>query len=122
MNGKFPAVAAIVMLSTFSPCQAATPLGSGAIHFTGSVVESACATSPQSNGWRISACPTRNFDVNVQGVEPKSFISSMGYGPVHAKLVNSKVQDRYLDQQYTLVDSTGMPVNTGNYIIILTMP
>ncbi|TYO70142.1 type 1 fimbrial protein [Pseudomonas sp. CK-NBRI-02] len=125
MNGKFPLVVAIAMLGAFPLSQAETLVGSGVIRFTGNVVESPCTTSFDSTGWRMDACPTpsRNIDVSVHPVRPKTSLSSSDSTSVKAKLVfSSTTEGRYFDQQYKLVDRAGKPVTTGNYLVTITMP
>jgi hypothetical protein len=72
----------------------------------------------------MDACPTpsRNIDVSVHRVRPKTSLSSDST-PVKARLVvSSTTEGRYFDQQYALVDRAGKPVTTGNYLVTVTMP
>ncbi|MEX5350810.1 type 1 fimbrial protein [Pseudomonas juntendi] len=125
MNGKFPVVLTIAVLSAFPLTQAETRVGAGVIRFTGHVVESPCRTSSDSTGWRMEACPipSRHIDVSVQQVRSQLSLSSTDFTPVQAKLVVSRTtESRYFDQQYTLVDRAGKPITTGNFLVTVSMP
>lgn len=103
-----------------STCGAAQSVGQGTIAFTGSVVETGCATNARSGAvMEVKGCADggRENRFDVRSVTP------VGGGAVPRLLrVADGSHGRSPDQRYVLVDGTGTPILSGNYVVTVTMP
>ncbi|MBK5416653.1 type 1 fimbrial protein [Pseudomonas sp. TH31] len=126
MYGKPLSVGISLFFAMSGACLAATSLGQGVIRFQGSIVESSCGSHVGANSTvELSGCSTsaQGSAVSARSVEPVSSVSAPDHSRVDVKLVKETRRDgRYYDQQYTLVDGAGKPVNSGTYLITLTAP
>ncbi|HEF4760160.1 TPA: type 1 fimbrial protein [Pseudomonas putida] len=107
-------------LTLNSACWAATLSAPGLIRFEGAIVERGCRSSLGADATlALNACPAAGHRtvVEVNDVDPLSPRSD-----IKVKLVADGGQGRYYDQQYRLVDGAGMPVQSGNYLITMTLP
>ncbi|MHC8354576.1 type 1 fimbrial protein [Pseudomonas sp. LB3P81] len=102
-----------------SACHAAPPMAQGTIRFQGAIVERGCsAAMGKPSTLMLNACPTPagTPTVNVHGIDPISARANL-------KLVSDSGREaRYYDQQFEIVDSSGAPVRSGNYLITMTLP
>ncbi|MGC5700149.1 type 1 fimbrial protein [Pseudomonas sp. NFXW11] len=124
MNVKFAVTAFGLLLGLSSSCFAAAPVAQGVIRFTGSIVETNCASSAASSGLKLRQCPqgSRGGSIDVQRVDPMAR-SGLASSRVKVKLLaDSGTQGRYYDQRYAFVDQAGKPLVSGTYLITLSVP
>ena len=103
-----------------STCGAAPSVGQGTIEFTGSIVETGCATNARSGAvLELTGCAeaSRGGDVDVRGLKPVASVDA-----AHVLLVADARSGRYYNQRYVLVDGAGKPIQSGNYVVTLTTP
>lgn len=61
--------------------------------------------------------------IEAQRLVPVSQVTALDASAVKVKLLAETGRDsRYFDRQYQLLDETGKPVRSGNYLITLSMP
>lgn len=123
MNATFASTAFGLLLGLSSSCFAAAPVAQGVIRFTGSIVESNCASSAASTGLSLRQCPqgSRGGAIDVTRVGTR--VSTVERSAVKLKLLaDSGSQGRYYDQQYAFVDQSGKAVTSGTYLITLSVP
>ncbi|BAQ73227.1 MULTISPECIES: hypothetical protein [Pseudomonas] len=123
MNATFASTAFGLLLGLSSSCFAAAPVAQGVIRFTGSIVESNCASSAASTGLSLRQCPqgSRGGAIDVTRVGTR--VSAVERSAVKLKLLaDSGSQGRYYDQQYAFVDQSGKAVTSGTYLITLSVP
>jgi len=108
------------------PCVAASAPSEGVIHFQGAIVEPACTSSMGEGAvMALTQCPaqSRGTTIEARRVVPVSHVTALDASAVKVKLLaDTGPHSRYFDQQYQLVDETGKPVRSGNYLITLSMP
>ncbi|MCF5668917.1 type 1 fimbrial protein [Pseudomonas marginalis] len=98
---------------------AAQTVGQGTIEFRGSIVEPGCATNARSGSVvELKGCAqaNRGSRLEVREMAPVASVNA-----AHVRLVADSVSGRYYDQQYVLVDGAGKRVQSGNYVITLTV-
>ncbi len=101
-------------------CAAAQTAGQGVIRFTGSIVESGCATNARSGAvMEVTGCASASrgshFDV-------RNMASAASVDAAHVRLVADTRNGRYYDQRYVLVDGAGKPIQSGSYVVTMTAP
>lgn len=114
-----------LLFSLSGACMAASPVGQGVIYFHGSIIEASCTPLTMADGLKLSNCPSlaRGSAISVRNVEPVSSVTALDHSAVSVKLVaDSGRSGPYYQQQYTLVDGQGKPVNSGKYLVTLTSP
>ncbi|MBV6664172.1 type 1 fimbrial protein [Pseudomonas yamanorum] len=120
-----PAICVGLLFGVSGVCMAASSAGQGVIYFHGSIVEPSCTPLAVANGLKLNDCPAlaRGSAISVRSVEPVSSVSALDHSAVSVKLVSdSGRENSYYQQQYSLVDSQGKPVNSGKYLVTLTSP
>jgi type 1 fimbria pilin len=120
MKIKCLPVAVSVFLALNGTCWAATPAAQGSIRFEGGIVERGCSPGVGADSTlHLKTCPAtgRTPAVNVSNIDPLSAPAD-----IRVKLLADRDQGRYYDQQYQLVDGTGAPVRSGNYLITVSLP
>lgn len=120
MKIKHLPVAISVVFTLSGSCWAATPAAPGTIRFEGAIVERSCSSGLSTQATvELNTCPAlgRATVINVRNVDPLS-----ARAQVTVKLLADSGQARYYDQRYALVDGTGAPVRSGNYLITMTLP
>lgn len=131
MNANHLSAAVGLFFGIIGPTFAATSSSQGVIHFYGSIVESPCSPDTHSvhndNGaiFSLSKCPqsARAGSLGVRSVQPVATVAALSPSAVKVKLVADSGQSgRYYNQQYALVDTAGKAVNSGAYIITMTLP
>lgn len=98
---------------------AAQTVGQGTIEFRGSIVEPGCATNARSSSVvELKGCvqANRGSRLEVREMAPVASVNA-----AHVRLVADSASGRYYDQQYVLVDGAGKRVQSGNYVITLTL-
>ncbi|WP_095061615.1 type 1 fimbrial protein [Pseudomonas sp. Irchel s3f7] len=122
MNSKHLAVGFSLLFALNGACLAA----SSTISFQGSIVESGCQPNMGTAAtFELYGCPvqSRTMAFSAKSITPTVGVSSLNPTGVKVKLLDEKERkSRYFDQQYALVDDTGAPVQSGNYLITLSMP
>ena len=107
-------------------CVAASAPSQGAIHFQGAIVEPACTSSAGEGAVvALTGCSaqSRGTTIEAQRLVPVSQVTALDPSTVKVKLLAETGRDsRYFDRQYQLLDETGKPVRSGNYLITLIMP
>lgn len=107
-------------------CVAASAPSQGAIHFQGAIVEPACTSSAGAGAVvALTGCSaqSRGTTIEAQRLVPVSQVTALDPSTVKVKLLAETGRDsRYFDRQYQLLDETGKPVRSGNYLITLIMP
>lgn len=100
---------------------ACSVMAEGTIRFEGAIVERGCsADRGQSSRLILNSCPALSGTpvLNVHGID-----SISATAPVTLKRVaESARQAGYYEQQFELVDGTGAPIRSGNYLITMTLP
>ncbi|WP_305955136.1 MULTISPECIES: type 1 fimbrial protein [unclassified Pseudomonas] len=92
----------------------------GVISFSGSLVDGPCATNARSSAsMELTGCTTASHDTHI---DVRKVATVAGIDAASARLVSQARVGRYYDQQYQLVDSLGMPIQSGAYVITLTSP
>ncbi|WP_277761951.1 type 1 fimbrial protein [Pseudomonas sp. A34-9] len=98
----------------------------GAIHFHGRIIESSCMAGRASYSFLdLLECPRANTRqvVNVRNVSRINAEASNPQGKVTAQLVtDTRKQEQYYAQRYVLRDAAGKQINSGNYLVTLTLP
>jgi hypothetical protein len=126
MNGKQMLLGISLYAAFNGPCIAASAPSRGVIHFQGAIVEPACTSSMGAGAVvALTGCPaqSRGTTIEARRVMPVSHVTARDASAVKAKLLSDTGRDsRYFDQQYQLVDETGKPLRSGNYLITLIMP
>ncbi|MFO2466303.1 type 1 fimbrial protein [Pseudomonas sp. 15FMM2] len=122
-----PAVGISVLFALVSTSSLAeTPVGTGVIHFQGSIVEPACQANRRAgSSLTFSGCPSfaRAATVSARSVEPVHAVSKPDGSVVNMKLVLETTGDgRYFNRQFTLSDATGKPLHSGAYLVTLAYP
>lgn len=118
MKIKSVSVVAGLLCVAAGVCSAAQSAGHGVIEFRGSIVEAGCAANARSGAvMELSGCIT-----DSRSSRPEARNMATGGGAARAQLVSQSRDGRYFDQRYLLVDATGKPVESGNYVITLTSP
>lgn len=112
-------------------CFAESPMSQGVIYFQGGIVEETCTPVIQSGNYEQSTrfelekCPTliRRGAVRVRDVNSVGSGTVLDHSRVNVQLIadNGKSGSTY-SQQYSLVSSTGKLVDSGAYLITLTVP
>ncbi|UZM14611.1 type 1 fimbrial protein [Pseudomonas kielensis] len=109
-------------------CVAASAPSQGAIHFQGAIVEPACTSSAGAGAVvALTGCSaqSRGTTIEAQRLVPVSQVTALDASTVKVKvklLAETGRDSRYFDRQYQLLDETGKPVRSGNYLITLIMP
>lgn len=107
-------------------CVAASAPSQGVIHFQGAIVEPACTSSAGASAVvALTGCSaqSRGTTIEAQRLVPVSQVTALAASAVKVKLLAETGRDsRYVDRQYQLLDETGKPVRSGNYLITLIMP
>lgn len=107
-------------------CVAASAPSQGAIHFQGAIVEPACTSSAGEGAVvALTGCSaqSRGTTIEAHRLVPVSQVTALDASTVKVKLLAETGRDsRYFDRQYQLLDETGKPVRSGNYLITLIMP
>jgi type 1 fimbria pilin len=108
-------------------CLAAVPaVTQSVIEFRGSIVEPSCTSRANEHSkFELKGCPPSSYTtiVNVSRVDPINTARSPDQSNINVKLLAESGHDgRYYDQQYELMDAAGTPVQSGKYLITLTMP
>ena len=107
-------------------CVAASAPSQGVIHFQGAIVEPACTSSAGAGGVvALTGCSAQSLGTTIeaQRLVPVSQVTALDASAVKVKLLTETGRDgRYFDRQYQLLDETGKPVRSGNYLITLSMP
>lgn len=94
----------------------------GVIQFHGSIVEPGCTSVAQGGTlMELKGCPLASRGNQFQA-QPVGQVKALGNAAANVKLVADSGAGRYYDQRYVLVDSLGKPVQSGNYVITMTMP
>lgn len=98
----------------------------GVIRFRGNIVESSCMAGGASETFvDLVECPQANTG-QVISVRNVSLVDSNANNPqtnVTAQLIAyANQRDHYYTQRYMLRDGEGKPVNSGNYLVTLTLP
>ncbi|MDP9502158.1 type 1 fimbrial protein [Pseudomonas protegens] len=123
MNATFASTAFGLLLGLSSSCFAAAPVAQGVIRFTGSIVESNCASSAASTGLSLRQCPQGSRGGVIDVTRVGTSVSAVDRSAVKLKLLtDSGSQGRYYDQQYAFVDQSGKAVTSGTYLITLSVP
>ncbi|MGZ0785110.1 type 1 fimbrial protein [Pseudomonas sp. TKO26] len=123
MNVTFASTAFGLLLGLSSSCFAAAPVAQGVIRFTGSIVESNCASSAASTGLSLRQCPQGSRGGAIDVTRVGASVSAVDRSAVKLKLLaDSGSQGRYYDQQYAFVDQSGKAVTSGTYLITLSVP
>ncbi|WP_137806424.1 type 1 fimbrial protein [Pseudomonas sp. G(2018)] len=120
MKIKHLPVAISVFFTLSGSSWAATPGAPDTIRFEGAIVERSCSSGLSTQATvKLNTCPAlgRATVVNVRNVDPLSASAQ-----VTVKLLADSGQGRYYDQRYALVDATGAPVRSGNYLMTMTLP
>ncbi|VVN29893.1 hypothetical protein PS664_04768 [Pseudomonas fluorescens] len=100
-------------------CMAASQ---GVIHFSGSIVEQGCSTSARSGSMmELKGCPVASRGSQFD-VRPVTTVNAVGNASGNVRLVADSGSGRYYDQRYLVVDSTGKPIQSGNYVVTVTAP
>lgn len=113
----------ILLFSLSGLCHGATTLATGVIQFHGRIVEAPCTPSIQLNTFKLIDCPptARGNDVRVQPTASATVVGASSANKVRLKLVtDTRNNERYYKQHYTVIDASGEAVTSGNYIITLT--
>ncbi len=107
-------------------CVAASAPSQGVIHFQGAIVEPACTSSAGEGAVvALTGCSaqSRGTTIEAHRLVPVSQVTALDASTVKVKLLAETGRDsRYFDRQYQLLDETGKPVRSGNYLITLIMP
>ena len=107
-------------------CVAASAPSQGVIHFQGAIVEPACTSSAGEGAVvALTGCSaqSRGTTIEAHRLVPVSQVTALDPSTVKVKLLAETGRDsRYFDRQYQLLDETGKPVRSGNYLITLIMP
>lgn len=107
-------------------CVAASAPSQGVIHFQGAIVEPACTSSTGEGAVvALTGCSaqSRGTTIEAHRLVPVSQVTALDASTVKVKLLAETGRDsRYFDRQYQLLDETGKPVRSGNYLITLIMP
>lgn len=111
-------------------CVAASAPSQGVIHFQGAIVEPACTSSAGEGAVvALTGCSaqSRGTTIEAHRLVPVSQVTALDASTVKVKvkvklLAETGRDSRYFDRQYQLLDETGKPVRSGNYLITLIMP
>ncbi|SEM49131.1 hypothetical protein SAMN04487857_102264 [Pseudomonas sp. ok272] len=94
---------------------------SGVIRFQGSIVEVGCvAQRAEGAAMELRGCPmiARSNGISVPGARPLGSVTPVGNSTANVQLkADSRQRDRFI-----LVDATGKHVQSGAYIVTLTLP
>lgn len=124
MNQKILTTGHFVLLfNLIGTCYAATPLASGVIHFSGSIVEATCTHSRQLNIVKLSNCPQVVSDRDVYGqvVATVQGVGASNHQQASLKRVDANpLAAKKPEQSYALVTPTGHPIASGSYVITIT--
>lgn len=113
----------ILLFSLSGLCHGATTLATGVIQFHGRIVEAPCTPSSQLNTFKLVDCPptARGNDVRVQPTASAAAVGASSANSVRLKLVtDTRNNERYYQQHYSVIDTSGKAVTSGSYIITLT--
>lgn len=114
----------LALLFSFSGlCHSATTLATGVIQFHGRIVEAPCTPSSQLHTFKLINCPpaARGNDVRVQSTASAAAVGASSAKNVRLKLVtDTRNNERYYQQHYSVIDTSGKAVTSGSYIITLT--
>ena len=123
MNVALVSTAFGLLFGLSSSCFAASPVAQGVIRFTGSIVESNCASSAASTGVSLRQCPQGSRGGSIDVTRVGTSVSSPDRSAVKLKLLtDSGPQGRYYDQHYAVVDQSGKAITSGTYLITLNIP
>ena len=110
-----------IVFSLTGACWAGTPVAQGKIQFQGSIVEPNCASRTGERAtFELNVCPSplRATTIIVNNVATVNDSSS-----IKVRLVSDTGRNgRYYNQRYELVDKSGMPIRSGNYLVTLSLP
>lgn len=110
-----------IVISLFSTLNwTTTVIAQNSIRFEGSIVERGCHSSVDPHGvLELKTCPAlareTTFDV-VHLAQPRTSPN------ITVKRLTDSGQGRYYDQKFTLVDTKGKPILSGNYLITMALP
>ncbi|MGJ7516074.1 type 1 fimbrial protein [Pseudomonas baetica] len=118
MKIRYLSVAVCTFLTLNSACWAAALTAPGSIRFEGAIVERGCRSSLGADATLVlNACPAAGRGTVIQVNDPL-----VARTDITVTLIADKGQGRYYDQQYRLLDGTGKPVQSGQYLITMILP
>lgn len=106
----------ILCISVNNAGYAAVSTAQGTVRFEGRIVERGCSdATEESSRLVLSNCPVPGATptLNVHGIDPIN---------AGATVTLKRIADSGAGQQFEIVDRSGTPVRSGNYLITVTLP
>jgi type 1 fimbria pilin len=103
---------------------AQSPPTTGVIRFTGQIVEAGCTAGGVNNSSiELHDCPQASLGQTFAVQQASARNTDDANQRVFAQIVaDNHDQETYYDQRFLLVDGSGLPITTGNYIVTLAVP
>ena len=118
MKIRYLSVAICTFLTLNSTCWAATLAAPGSIRFEGAIVERGCRSSLAADATlALNDCPAAGRGTVI---EVNDLLGARS--DITVTLIADKGLGRYYDQQYRLMEGTGKPVQSGQYLITMILP